>query len=119
MILFENQGQRRVPFFGFALFIFSLKKSTGNSQGLIGLANNSVSRAIMYKERKQIMSKSLDSIRYLHLYDALPPDFPVEIENIKHLRNLYFQLQQNKTNGQLIMIFWHKRSRRDKNMHIA
>ena len=64
------------------LFVFSLKKSTGNSQGLIRLSNNSVSRLIiqlMYKERKQIMSKSLDSIRYLHLHDALPPDFPVEI----------------------------------------
>ena len=44
------------------LFIFSPKKSTqsGNSQGLIRLSNNSVSRA-MYKERKQIMSTSLDS----------------------------------------------------------
>ena len=46
----------RVPFLDL-FFIFSLKKSTGNSQGLIHLANNSVSRA-MYKERKQIMSTS-------------------------------------------------------------
>ena len=65
------------------LFIFSLKKSTGNFHGLIRLSNNSVSRAIMYKERKpgakQIMSKSLESIKYLHLHDDLPPDFPVEI----------------------------------------
>ena len=81
------------------LFIISLKKSTDNSQGLICLSNNSVSRAIMYKERKQIISKSLDSIRYLYLHDALPPDFPSKFENIKHLRNLYFQFQQNKTNG--------------------
>ena len=36
-----------------------------------------------------------------------------------HVRNLYFQFQQNKTNGQMIMIFWHKRSGHDKNMHIA
>ena len=73
----------------------------------------------MYKERKQIMSKSLDSIRYLHLHDAYFPIFLSKFENIKHLRNLYFQFQQNKTNGQLIMIFWHKRSQRDKSMHIA
>ena len=48
------------------LFIFPLKKITqsGNSQGLIRLSHNAVSRA-MYKERKQIMSTSLDSIRYL------------------------------------------------------
>ena len=44
--LFENQGQCRVPFLD--LFIFSLKKSTGNSQGSIRLSNNSVSGA-MYK----------------------------------------------------------------------
>ena len=57
--LFENQGQCRVPFLD---FFFPLKKCTGNSQGLIRLSNNSVSRA-MYKERKQIMSTSLDSLR--------------------------------------------------------
>ena len=34
---------------------------SGNSQGLICLSNNSVSRA-MYKERKQITSSPLDSI---------------------------------------------------------
>ena len=59
--LFESQGQCRVPFLDL-FFIFLLKKSTGNSQGLIRLSNNSVSRA-MCKERKQIMSTSLDSIR--------------------------------------------------------
>ena len=96
MILFENQGQHRVPFFGFLIYFFTQEAGTGNSQGLIRLSNNSVSRAIMYKEKKQIMSKSLDSIRYLDLHDAL---------NIRHLRNLYFQFQQNKTYGQLIMIF--------------
>ena len=47
-------------------FTFSLKKNTGNSKGLERLSNNSVLRA-MYKERKQIMSSSLDSIRLLHL----------------------------------------------------
>ena len=45
---------------------------------LIRLSNNSVSQA-MYKERKQIMSTSLDSIRYLHLHDTLPPDFSANV----------------------------------------
>ena len=73
------------------LFLFSLKKSAGNSQGLIHLSNNSVSWAIMYKERKRMM-----------------PYFPIFLSkflNIRHLRNLYFQFQQNKTNGQLIKTF--------------
>jgi len=60
VILFEKQGQRRVPFFGFIIY-FSLKKSTGNSQGLMRFSNNSASWS-MYKERKRIMSTSLDSI---------------------------------------------------------
>ena len=61
--LFENKAQCRVPFMDL-FFTFSLKKSTGNSQGLIRLSNNSVSWTMyMYKERKQIMSTSLDSIR--------------------------------------------------------
>ena len=42
-------------------FFHALKKSTRNSQGLIRLSNNSVSRA-MYKERKQFLRTSLDSI---------------------------------------------------------
>ena len=63
--LFVNQGHCRVPLMDL-FFIFSFKKSTGNSQGLIHLSNNSVSQA-MYKERKQIMSTSLDSIRCRHL----------------------------------------------------
>ena len=54
MILFEKQGQRRVPFFGFIIY-FSLKKSTGNSQGLMHFSNNSALWS-MYKERKRIMS---------------------------------------------------------------
>ena len=54
--LFENQGQCRVPFLDF-FFIFSLKKSTGNSQSLTRLSNNFVLRKI-YKERKQIVSTS-------------------------------------------------------------
>ena len=58
--LFENQCQCRA--FLDLFFTFSLKKSTGNSQGLIRLSNNSVSRA-MYKKRKQIMNMSLDSIK--------------------------------------------------------
>ena len=47
----------------YAVFLswISLKKSTVHSQGLIRLSNDSASRA-MYKERKQIMSTSLDSI---------------------------------------------------------
>jgi len=60
VILFEKQGQRRVPFFGFIIY-FSLKKSTGNSQGLMRFSNNSASWS-MYKERKRIMSTSFDSI---------------------------------------------------------
>ena len=75
MILFENQGQSLSLDL---LFIFSLKKSTGNSQGLIRLSYNIVSRAI-YKKRKQIMSTSLDSMRYVHLHDTLPPDFSANI----------------------------------------
>ena len=84
------------------LFIFSLKKSTGNFHGLIRSPNNSVSRAIMYKERnpgaKQIMSKSLDSIKYLHLHDALPPDFPVEIKKYQTSEKFIFSIseKQNK-----------------------
>ena len=41
--------------------IRAFSTQSGNSQGLIRLSNNCVSRA-MYKERKQIMSSSLDSI---------------------------------------------------------
>ena len=74
------------------LFLFSLKKSAGNSQGLIHLSNYSVSWAIMYKERK-----------------CMTPYFPIFMSkflNIRHLRNyLYFQFQQNKTTSQLIMTF--------------
>ena len=63
MILFEKLSRSTQELLSLdLLFIFSPKKSTqsGNSQGLICLSNNSVSWA-MYKERKQIMSTSLDS----------------------------------------------------------
>ena len=43
-------------------FIFSFKKGTGNSQGLICLSNNSAVSQATFIERKQIMSTSLDSI---------------------------------------------------------
>jgi len=41
--LFENQGPCRVPFLDL-FFMFSFKKSTGNSQGLLRLSNNDVQR---------------------------------------------------------------------------
>ena len=51
----------RVAFFGFVIDFFTQEDTqSGNSQGLIRLSNNSISRA-MCKERKQIMSMSLDS----------------------------------------------------------
>ena len=52
----------------------------------------------MYKERKQIISKSLDSIRYLHLHDALPHDFPVEIRKYQTSEKFIFSIsaKQNK-----------------------
>ena len=64
------------------LFIFSLKTITqsGNSQGLIRLSHNAVSRA-MYKERKQITSTSLDSIRYL---------------TSRFFREIFFALDENR-----------------------
>ena len=44
------------------------------------------------------MSKSLDSIRYLHLHDALPPDFPVEILKYQTSEKFIFSIsaKQNK-----------------------
>ena len=52
----------------------------------------------MYKERKQMMRKSLDSIRYLHLHDALPPNFPVEIRKYQTSEKFIFSIsaKQNK-----------------------
>ena len=50
-------------FLGFVFYFFAAEEhSSGNSKGLIRMSNNSVSPA-MYKERKQLMSTSLDSIR--------------------------------------------------------
>ena len=48
----------------------------------------------MYKERKQIMSKSLDRTRYLHLHDALhvPPDFPIEIRKYQTSEKFIFSI---------------------------
>ena len=69
------------------------------------------------KRENKLRLKSLDSIRYLYLHDALPPVFPVEIRKYQTSgKSILNQFQQNKTNGQLIMIFWHKRSRHDKNI---
>ena len=43
----------------------------------------------MCKERKQIMSTSLDSIRYLHLHDTLHPDFPAKFFGLDENHNIF------------------------------
>ena len=66
------------------------------------------------------MSKSLDSIRYLRFHDALPPDFPVEIRKYQTSEKFLFSISAKQNKWSIDYDFLaYKRSRRDKNMHIA